>query len=87
MLTRSDRGLGLLLVTLALATLTVAGCGERDVVSPGAPASRLDLQTLPDGSINLGERGGPLILRGGWAEALLDTGTGKQTLSTRDCAA
>jgi len=72
---------------LLCTALTVCGCGEDHVTSPSPPTSRLDLQTLADGHINLAERDGALILRGGWADALVDIGGTKQTLSTVDCTA
>lgn len=74
-------------LTFLLATLAATGCGDEQVASPQPVASRLDLRPLGDGRIDLAERDGRLILRGGWAEALVDSGTAKQSLSTRDCTA
>ncbi|MFI5366673.1 MAG: alpha-galactosidase [Candidatus Binatia bacterium] len=88
MLTRSHRrNHAALLAALVAAVLAVAGCGEDKVTSPSMPASQLVLQPRADGRVDVGERGGRLILRGGWAEALVDGSAGTQSLSSRDCTA
>jgi len=60
----------------------LSGCDPDD-----PSTSRLDLRRHADGRVDLAERGGRLILRGGWGEALVDGRTGKRSLSTRDCTA
>ncbi|MBI3783249.1 MAG: alpha-galactosidase [Deltaproteobacteria bacterium] len=73
---------------LVATTLTLSGCGnDGDPTSPNPSPSRIELRPRADGRVDITERGQRVIVRGAWAEALIDAGSGKQLLSTRDCAA
>jgi hypothetical protein len=76
---------------LASSLLVCAGCGDdgepQAIPPPLAPQSLLQIRLREDGRIDLAERDGNTILRGGWAEALVDANGSVRSLSSRDCDA
>lgn len=66
--------------------MSAAGCAAEDRGLDPAPVypGRLVVTARADGRVDLSERSGPVFVRGGWAEALIDAGAGPETLSTRD---
>jgi hypothetical protein len=68
-----------------LGALFACGCGDEEALEP-APVypGRLVVTAREDGRVDLGERDGSVLLRGGWAEALVEQGGVPLSLSTRD---
>ena len=78
---------GVRVLAAGLVAAISTGCWGDDP-RPAQPIypGRLVVWPAQGGRIDLTELGGPLILRGGWAEVLVLDGAEERTVSTRSCA-
>ncbi|MBK7579937.1 MAG: alpha-galactosidase [Myxococcales bacterium] len=67
-------------------TLALAGCGEDERLDVGVPSGRLDLRPRHNGTFDLRESGGAMLLRGAVAEAQVELGGAEHTVTTQGCA-
>ncbi|MEZ4225330.1 MAG: hypothetical protein R3B13_30545 [Polyangiaceae bacterium] len=69
----------------ALGALSFIGCGEDETLVLGEPGPALQVVARSDGRVDFRQRTGAVILRAGWAEALVEVNGDAITVDTRSC--